>query len=321
MIAARLAVAALVACAALPPAFAHDEPARPSERELYQRHGLPQSQFVGIGGETVHVVDEGAGPALILLHGSFASLREWDAWAARLKGEFRVVRYDASPSGLSGPHPAHDYSLDRRLATIDALADRLGIDRFTLVATSSSGLAAAAYAATRPERVAGVVLSNIATGPVKIDIEAYPPALRAAIAEGRTHPGFHRPELWRQVMLVNVENDAAINDALVTRWTELNNRPLVDPAIGKAAAAAFPFERTPSDLAAIAAPVLLLWSQADHETKLGEDGLRAFAALTTPDRQLIALGGCGHMITIDCPDRSLDAVLPFLRRVSAKPAP
>lgn len=289
---------------------------QPSDAQLRARHALPQSQFETIAGETIHFADEGQGPAIVLLHGSFASLRQWDFWAERLSREFRVIRFDLSPAGLSGPHPAGLYSIEQRVATIDALADRLGVDRFVIVGTSSSGTPAAAYAALRPDRVTGVVLSNIALGPLQLDYDAFPPAMKAALAEDRTHPTYHLPEFWRQILLHNVEHDERLSEDLVLRWTELNNRHLADPEVGRAAAAALDFARTPGDLAAITAPTLLLWSQEDHEVPLSREGVAAFDALTVEDRELVAIGGCGHMIALDCPERSYRAVLPFLRRVT-----
>jgi pimeloyl-ACP methyl ester carboxylesterase len=149
-----------------------------------------------------------------------------------------------------------------------------------------------------------------------VDYASLPPELVAALAEDRTHPGYHLPEYWRQILLFNVENKGVVNDALALEWTHLNNRPLAIAGIGPAVAAGLSALRTPADLAAITAPVLLLWSAQDHETRLEREGLNALAALGSTDRTLVALGGCGHMLVLDCPQRSLDAALPFLRRVN-----
>lgn len=308
--------AGLAACLAFPAqAEGFDQPA---DEVLRQQYALPQSQFAQIAGETVHFVDEGEGPAIVLIHGSYASLRQWDYWAQRLSAEFRVVRFDLSPAGLSGPHPDNAYSIDQRIAAIDALADLLGLGRFTIVGTSSSGTPTAAYAALRPERVNGVVLSNIAVGPLEVDYSHLPPALLAAVEDDRTHPAYHLPEYWRQIMLLNVVDREAVTDELVMRWTYLNNRPLGIPGLTQAVVAGVSALRTPEDLAAITAPTLLLWSQEDHETQLAREGINALTALTVEDRTLIALGNCGHMFLLDCPARSLDAALPFLRRVSGQ---
>lgn len=307
------------------PLAASDAPAprplddRPlDDKALTARYALPGSRFAEIAGERVHYVSQGKGPAILLLHGSYASLRQWDDWAKRLSRRYRVVRYDQSPAGLSGPSPSGDYSVEHRIAVIDGLMDRLGIARFVIVGTSSAGLPAAAYAAARPQRVSGVVLNNIAAGPLKFDFDNVAPALKAAVAADAAHPGWHSGEFWRQIMLANMVDASRVTPGLVGQWTDLNNRMLRDPEVGKAAAAASSFARTPDDLRRITAPTLLLWSAQDHETPADKDGRQALDLLASQDKSLEIVDNCGHMMPLDCPARALGAALPFLARVAGK---
>lgn len=314
-----LALACLLTTVAACPAVAsNDAPALPDDATLRSRYALPSSQFAEIDGETVHYVAQGKGPAILLLHGSFASLRQWDDWAEKLSRHYRVVRYDQSPAGLSGPSPSNDYSIDHRIRVIDGLMDKLRIQRFVIVATSSAGLPGAAYAAARPQRIRAVVLNNIAAGPLKFDPNRGSPALKAAVAQDMQHPGWHSQEFWRQVMLANVVDTARITPALVRQWTDLNNRMLRDPAIGKAAAASSSFARTPGDLGRITAPTLLLWGAQDHETPADHDGRQALQLLASTDKSLDVVENCGHMMPLDCPDRALGRVMPFLKRVTGR---
>jgi pimeloyl-ACP methyl ester carboxylesterase len=41
------------------------------------------SRFIHIDGVRIHYRDEGAGPAVLLLHGNFGNLLDWDPWVAR----------------------------------------------------------------------------------------------------------------------------------------------------------------------------------------------------------------------------------------------
>lgn len=289
----------------------------PGDADLRARYALPNSQFIEIEGEPLHIVDEGKGPAILLLHGSYASLRQWDDWASTLKRHYRVIRIDQSPSGLSGPSPSGDYSLKHKFAVIDTLMDRLGVKRFVMVGTSSGGLPAAAYAAARPNRITAVVLANIAIGRPKFDLAAMPEALKKAVAEDAKHPAWHSTAFWRQVLLNNVVDKSRVSMALAQRWTNLNNRFLHDPAIGKAAAAEYDFSRTPDDLRKITAPVLLLWGSDDHESSVEEHGIPALAAVAGQDKALEVIPACGHMLPLDCPARALERTLPFLKRVTA----
>lgn len=295
---------------------AQDRPAFPSDAQLRASYALPSSHFVTLEGEPVHYVDEGKGPAILLLHGSFASLRQWDDWAARLATKYRVIRYDKAPAGLSGPNPEGDYTVEHEIRVIDALMDRLGIGRFVIIGTSSAGVPAAAYAATRGDRLNGVVLANIADGPIHLDVAALPNDLKAVLADEARHPAWHGPEYWRQILLANVVDRTKVTPELVTRWTGLNNRMMRDPAIARQVVAASNLARTPGDLAKITVPTMLLWSDQDHETSLEKHGIAAFNDLGTKDKALEVIPDCGHMMPLDCPVRSLDRILPFLARVS-----
>lgn len=304
-----LALGLLTAATPLPPES-------PSELALRTRFASESSQFVVIDGETVHYKIEGRGPAILLLHGSFASLRQWDLWAKELRKHFKVVRYDQSPLGLSGPHPAADYSLEHRFRVIDALMARAGAERFVIVGTSSAGVPAAAYAAARPGRIKGIVLNNLAVGPLQFDMASLPQSFKDALAEDATHPGWHAPEYWRQILLYNVENKAVVTPALVEEWTLLNNRMLRDPANAMVAGRSTPTSRTPEDLRKITAPTLLLWSADDHETRLDREGAKALELVAAKDKALVVVENCGHMMPLDCPARALEKAMPFLKRVA-----
>ncbi|MEC3912409.1 alpha/beta hydrolase [Sphingobium sp. CR2-8] len=153
-----------------------------SDVELKSLYALPASQFVELDGERIHYVDEGEGPTIMLLHGSFGSLRQWNGWADRLKKQYRVVRFDLPPAGLSGPSPTADYSLERNLAIIDALRQRLNLGRFLLVSTSSSGLIGAAYAALHSDHLTGLIYSNAPVGKLVMDSSRFSDALKQAVA-------------------------------------------------------------------------------------------------------------------------------------------
>lgn len=132
---------------------------------LESLYATPDSRFMNLGGVRVHYMDEGAGPAVVLLHASFMNLRSWDSLAKALATTYRVVRLDFLASGLTGPEPDDRYSFDRNLELVDELTQRLGIDEFSLVGTSSGGIVAFNFAARFPERVNRLVLVNSAGMP------------------------------------------------------------------------------------------------------------------------------------------------------------
>lgn len=133
--------------------------------ELEAKYRTPDSRFIDIDGIRVHYLDQGQGPAVVLLHASFMHLRTWDPLAAALSSRYRVIRPDLLIAGLTGPDPRNDYGIDRNITLVDGLTRALGVDRFAIVATSSGGIVGFNLAATQPERVTRLVLVNSAGMP------------------------------------------------------------------------------------------------------------------------------------------------------------
>lgn len=293
-------------------AYAQAQPAPPlaGDDALRAQYALPNSRFMDVDGTPIHYVDEGKGPAILLIHGSYASLRQWNGWAAELKKQYRVIRFDMAPAGLSGPAGKDNYSIDDTFHVIDTLTQRLGVDRFMVVSTSSGAVAGVAYAALHPDKVVAQIVGNAAVGPVKFDLSKAPPELQQAVAEDATHKGYHKPEFWRQILLANIEDKAKVTPALVQEWTDLNNRALRMPTKPVPP----PLARTVDDLKTIRLPTLLLWGANDHEVGL-EHAQAAMTLLPGPDKQLIVLPGCGHMMPPDCGDTALASAMPFINRV------
>ena len=99
--------------------------------ELRAKYANAESEFVDLGdGLIVHLRDEGPkdAPAIILLHGSNASLHTWQQWVDRLGKEYRIIRYDQPGHGLTGPHPKDDYSAGAFVDVVDRIATNRGLE-------------------------------------------------------------------------------------------------------------------------------------------------------------------------------------------------
>ncbi|NBC35965.1 alpha/beta fold hydrolase [Novosphingobium sp. FSY-8] len=289
---------------------------KPDEAQMRARYGYPQSQYITVGDQALHLVDEGQGPVVVLVHGSFASVHMWDGWAEALKGHYRVIRFDRPGMGLSGPNPQGLYTGAAEADLIARLADQLKLDRFTIVGTSSGGEGVAHYAATHPERLTGVILSNIAAGPIVMRPPHYGPWFRAVLATDPWFKGWHTQALWRGVLTSNFADPAKVSDDLVREWTELNNRAQGWPRQFKVGGAP-PFAGTPADLAAIRAPALVLWSDKDPEVPLEKDGQATLRTLGSADKALVVMANCGHMMPEECSAPSATAAKAFLDRITA----
>lgn len=84
------------------------------------------------------------------------------------------VRYDGRGFGLSDRNVTK-FSLDTRLADLEAVVDAIGLDRFAIYAPSAGGPTGIAYTARHPERVTALVLASTEAATVQDaeEIEAF----------------------------------------------------------------------------------------------------------------------------------------------------
>lgn len=131
----------------------------------------PATSFLETRSGRVHLLDVGAGDALLLLHGTGRSVVDWqEGLAGRLARGYRVVGFDDYGVGLSDrDHPwRYGIALWAR-QTVDVL-DALGIERAVLVGHSAGAAVAALAAAEHPERVSAAVFvgHGLAMDPAQI---------------------------------------------------------------------------------------------------------------------------------------------------------
>jgi pimeloyl-ACP methyl ester carboxylesterase len=111
-------------------------------------------------GVRLSVSDDGAGPAIVLLHGLTAT-RRYVVMGSRMleRSGHRVVAYDARGHGRSSPAPSPSgYGYDDLADDLLAVLDGLEIDRAVLAGASMGGHTLLRLALDAPERVAGAVV-------------------------------------------------------------------------------------------------------------------------------------------------------------------
>lgn len=100
-------------------------------------------------------------PPILFLHGFPESHRTWRHQIAALSNRFFCVAPDQRGYARSSKPPAvSDYEVPKLVADVFALADALGIDRFTLAAHDWGGAIGWAAALSRPERVERLIICN-----------------------------------------------------------------------------------------------------------------------------------------------------------------
>lgn len=131
-------------------------------QKLEEKYFTSESEYREVEGVKLHIRKRGQGPALILIHGSFASLHTWQHWENELSKYFTTLSMDLPGHGLTGPIKTENYTTDYYADFVFALADKLGIDTFYVAGNSMGGNVAWKMALHHPERVKKLVLIDAA---------------------------------------------------------------------------------------------------------------------------------------------------------------
>jgi pimeloyl-ACP methyl ester carboxylesterase len=112
-------------------------------------------------GVDLHYQQAGAGPDVVLLHAVTANMAVWlvSNLLETLAEDFRVTAYDLRGHGLSAAPPTGYTSADMA-EDFRGLHEALGLGPAYLVGHSFGGVVAMHAAATYPDRVSGVILSD-----------------------------------------------------------------------------------------------------------------------------------------------------------------
>ncbi|MCX6024167.1 MAG: alpha/beta hydrolase, partial [Chloroflexi bacterium] len=97
-------------------------------------------------------------PVVLFLHGVTGHAGMWDSISAALLSEFRCISLDFRGYGQSDWSPGGAYDRSDHAADVAAVAQVLGLARFSLVGFSLGGAVALLYAAEHPESVERLVV-------------------------------------------------------------------------------------------------------------------------------------------------------------------
>jgi pimeloyl-ACP methyl ester carboxylesterase len=117
-----------------------------------------------INGEPIHYIDQGGGPAVVLIHGFGGHHYSFRYLVPALAERHRVIAVDLLGFGYSGRNKDADYSNTAQAERVVALMDHLGLQKASLVGHSMGGGVAMRVAAARPERVERLVLAGSVSG-------------------------------------------------------------------------------------------------------------------------------------------------------------
>ncbi len=109
----------------------------------------------------VAIAGDSASPALLFLHGFPESHRTWRHQLAEFARDHYVIAPDQRGFARSSkPEGVENYAPDKPVADLIALADHLGIEKFTLVGHDWGGAIAWMAALQNPGRIARLIILN-----------------------------------------------------------------------------------------------------------------------------------------------------------------
>lgn len=272
---------------------------------LEARYANEASRFLNIDGVRIHYRDEGSGPPVVLLHANFASLIGWDPWVEALADGYRVIRFDMTSHGLTGPDPTGDYTLERTIALTERFVDALGLERFTIGGTSLGGTVSIHYTARHPERVEKLILLSPGA------LEGRDQMQRRSVPSAARVLEYVLPRALPAFMLRTAYGDPArLSDAVIDRWHDLWLRE------GNRAAQLTRLDVYESGdlegaLAAIRVPTLLLWGEANPQASV-EQAYELRELMTGTEVRMIVYPGVGHMAVQEAGAEIAPAVRAFL---------
>jgi pimeloyl-ACP methyl ester carboxylesterase len=256
---------------------------------------MPSSRELSVRGTPIHMMQDGAGPALLFLHGAGGAAR-WLPFQERLAAGFSV--YFPSHPGHGGSPAAEwiEHISDLAFHYLDLL-DELRLDRIHLVGASFGGWIAAEMATMMSHRLASLVLID----PVGIRVDGwiYPFLFGMDIPEIVTIL-FHNP----MAALALAPPDESIDTlalqyrqgAALARvaWNPYLYNPLLRRRLGR-----------------IASPTLLCWGAHDRLAPLAPCGETWAKAI--PGARLQVFDESGHVPHLEEADAVADAVAEFCR--------
>jgi 3-oxoadipate enol-lactonase len=258
-----------------------------------------------LNGIRLHFEDDGAGPAVLLLHAFPLSGAMWGRQVAALSAQYRVVVPDLRGFGGSDAPPG-PLTMDQQADDIAALLDHLGIERAAIVGLSMGGYITFALARRHADRVAALVLADTKAGADNEEGKAGRET-NARLAEEQGAAAI------ADKMIPSLVAERASN-ALRDELRELITANSQDGIAGALRGMAMRPDSTP-DLAGITAPALVIVGAQDKLTP-PEEAAKLQAGLSGAG-PLIVIPEAGHLTNMEAPEAFNEALLDFLGRLGS----
>jgi len=266
-------------------------------------------RFERINGLELHFLQTGPenAPPVCFLHGGAAHAHWFDRVIPALSDRFHVISLDQRGHGESQWARPAAYATEDFAGDLQALMDRLGLARMTLVGHSMGGHNSMGFAAWHPARTAALVV---------VDARPYlpPDRVQRMRERGRRPPRLHASEEAAVASFRLLPRETIADPALLAHMARMG-LARVDGGVKYRFDPACYGDRKPVDcwplLPRVTAPTLVV--RGEHSPVLPVE-MATRMLETIPRAELVEIPGAYHHLTLDAPEAFSAALDAFLRR-------
>jgi pimeloyl-ACP methyl ester carboxylesterase len=263
-----------------------------------------------INGMMVHYRDEGEGPVLFLIHGTFSSLHTFNSWTRILKTQYRIVRLDLPGFALTGPMTDGKYDIEVYLSFLNKFLNNLNIKKCHIAGSSLGGWLAWEYCVANPKMVDKLIL--IGAAGLFVDQRLPLPFIMAKAPLIKKFVKHVLPKGLVEKFLKEVYGDThKVTGELVERYYDLVMKPGNREAFIDLVNTKYEFH---GDLVSqIESPTMIMWGKEDNWVTL--KNAYAFHE-RIKDSIMVLYDGVGHVPMEESPMETASDLISFLENVN-----
>lgn len=255
----------------------------------------------------------GDGPPLIFVHGAILDHGQWEPQVDALSNGYTTIAYDVRGHGRTGGSAEAAYSIGLFAGDLDALIAALELERPVVCGLSTGGCIAQVYAATRPDRISGLVLADTFTPDLFNRREWFQ---RSAMPKATIPPvrfvGYERVEKAMAWLQERFQGEEVSGDYEKIEQLRAEGPKMDTEEFAKVIRAVAAFHETEVGHSVITVPTLVLYGEHEppfirrHAPKLGS---------VIPNASVLEVPDAGRASNLDNPEFFTDAVRTFLAEV------
>ncbi|MHA7131880.1 alpha/beta fold hydrolase [Algoriphagus namhaensis] len=284
-----------------------------------EKYQTPESHYMQVDGQKVHVRFMGEGEPVFLIHGSFSSLHTWDTWQKEMSPYFLTIAVDLPGHGLTGPSELKAYTVADYALLIQRLAEQLGLEEYHLAGNSMGGAVALQIASDRPDLVKSLNLVNASGAPTAKIVPRTLDDKKPTQSGGAWVFRLARNPLFSKILLkctpkflfkMNMKqvyyDESKISEAVIERYFELmrreGNRQATLDRLTSPRGSSIDFSR-------ITMPTLITWGE--YDSWIPVQNAYGFQEVI-PGAKLKIFANAGHVPMEEIPTESVAEYLSFL---------